>query len=145
MSIARIASRREVSEPFTSTRSSTMKYVLMYTNRPDLDAAVPEERRAEVYQAIFSWFEKHGHVIADGGAELQGPETATTVKYGPNGGEPVVVDGPFSEAKENVGGFSIIDVPDLDTAIAIVKEWPSLEYPGVAVEIRPIIEHSGGM
>jgi hypothetical protein len=122
-----------------------MKYVLMYTNRPDLDAAVPEDRQAEVYQAIYAWFEKHGHVMADGGAELQGPETATTVKYGPNGGEPVVVDGPFSEAKENVGGFSIIDVPDLDTAIAIVKEWPSLEYPGVAVEIRPIIDHSGGM
>jgi hypothetical protein len=145
MSITRIASRREVSAPSTSTRSSTMKYVLMYTNRPDLDAAVPEDRQAEVYQAIYAWFEKHGHVMADGGAELQGPETATTVKYGPNGGEPVVVDGPFSEAKENVGGFSIIDVPDLDTAIGIVKEWPSLEYPGVAVEIRPIIDHSGGM
>ena len=121
-----------------------MKYVLMYTNRPDLDAAVPEERRAEVYQAIYGWFDKHGHVMADGGAELQGPETATTVKYGTNGEEPVVVDGPFSEAKENVGGFSIIDVPDLDAAIAVVKEWPSLQYPGVAVEIRPVVEHSGG-
>jgi hypothetical protein len=64
---------------------------------------------------------------------------------GRTAGEPVVVDGPFSEAKENVGGFSIIDVPDLDTAIAIVREWPSLEYPGVAVEIRPIVDHIGGM
>jgi hypothetical protein len=88
-----------------------MKYVLMYTNRPDLDAAVPEERRAEVYQAIYGWFEKHGQVMADGGAELQGPETATTVKYGPNGGEPVVVDGPFSEAKENVGGSASSTFP----------------------------------
>ena len=122
-----------------------MKYVLMYTNRPDLDAAVPEERQAEVYQAIYAWFEKHGQVMADAGAELQGPETATTVKYGPNGSEPVVVDGPFSEAKENVAGFSIIDVADLDAAIAIVKEWPSLRYPGIAVEIRPIVEHSSGM
>jgi hypothetical protein len=59
--------------------------------------------------------------------------------------QPVVVDGPFSKAKENVGGFSIIDVPDLDAAIAVVKEWPSLQYPGVAVEIRPIVDHSGGM
>ena len=91
-----------------------MKYVLLYTNRPDLDAAVPEERRAEVYQAIYGWFEKHGAVMADGGAELQGPETATSVKSGLNGAAPVVIDGPFSEAKENVGGFSIIDVPDLD-------------------------------
>jgi hypothetical protein len=56
----------------------------MYTNRPDLDAAVPEERRAEVYQAIYGWFEKYGHVMTNAGAELQGPETATTVKSGPN-------------------------------------------------------------
>ncbi len=63
-----------------------MKYVLLYTNRPDLDAAVPEERRAEVYQAIYGWFEKHGAVMTDGGAELQGPETATSVKSGLNGG-----------------------------------------------------------
>ena len=122
-----------------------MKYVLMYTNRPDLDGAVPEDRRAEVYQAIFGWFEKHGAVMVDGGAELQGPETAKSVKSGTNGGAPVVVDGPFSEAKENVGGFSIIDVPNLNAAIAIVKEWPSLGLPGVAVEIRPIVDHSGDM
>ena len=119
-----------------------MKYVLMYTNRPDLDAAVPEERRAEVYQSIHGCFEKHGAVMASAGAELQGPETATSVKSAPNGGAPVVVDGPFSEAKENVGGFSIIDVPDLDAAIAIVREWPSLRLPGVAVEIRPIVDHA---
>jgi hypothetical protein len=55
----------------------------------------------------------------------------------------VVVDGPFSEAKEVVGGFTIADVPDLDTAIAMAKEWPSLQFPGIAVEIRPIIDHSG--
>ena len=83
--------------------------------------------------------------MVDGGAELQGPETAPSVKAGTNGGAPVVVDGPVSEAKENVGGFSIIDVPNLDAAIAIVKEWPSLGLPGVAVEIRPIVDHSGDM
>ena len=118
-----------------------MKYVLMYVNRPDLDAAVPQERRQEVYQAIYGWFEKHGSAMADMGAELQAPETATTVKTGDNGSEPVVVDGSFSEAKENIGGFSVIDVPDLDAAIAMVKEWPSLGIPGVAVEIRPMVEY----
>lgn len=121
-----------------------MKYVLMYTSRPDLDAAVPPERQQEVYRAIFEWFTKHGGVMVNGGAELQGHETATTVKTGENG-SPVVVDGPFSEAKEQIGGFSVIDVPDLDAAIAMVKEWPSLGYPGVAIEIRPIVEHAGMM
>jgi hypothetical protein len=120
-----------------------MKYVLMYTSRPDLDAAVPAERQQEVYGAIYGWFEKYGAVFSDSGAELQGPETATSVKSGSDGDGPVVVDGPFSEAKENIGGFSIVDVPDLDAAIAMAKEWPSLSFPGVAVEIRPIVDHSG--
>ena len=57
-----------------------MKYVLMYTNRPDLDAAVPPERQQEVYQAVYAWFGENESAFADGGAELLGPETATTVR-----------------------------------------------------------------
>lgn len=122
-----------------------MKYVIMFTSQPDLDAAVPEERQREIYQQIFGWFEEHGASFADGGAELQPPSTATTVKSPMEpGGEPIVVDGPFTEAKEAVGGFSIIDVPDLDAAIALARTWPALQVPGVAVEIRPMVDHSGG-
>lgn len=116
-----------------------MKYVLMYTSRPDLDAAVPPERQQEVYGAIYAWFGQNASAFVDGGAELLGPDTATTVRTG-EGGDPVVVDGPFSEAKENIGGFSIIDVADLDAAIALVKTWPLLGLPGNAVEIRPMVE-----
>jgi hypothetical protein len=116
-----------------------MKYVLMYTSRPDLDAAIPPERQQEVNQAIYAWFGQNAAAFADAGAELLGPETATTVRSG-EAGTPVVVDGPFLEAKENIGGFSIIDVPDIDAAIALVKSWPSLEFPGVAIEIRPMVE-----
>ena len=120
-----------------------MKYVLMYTNRPDLDESIPAERRDEVYNAVYGWFVKHEKAFADAGAELQERSTATTVKSPAEaGGEPVVVDGPFSEAKENIGGFSVVDVPDLDAALAMVKEWPALGLPGVAVEVRPIVEHS---
>ncbi len=122
-----------------------MKYVIMFTSRPGLDAGVPAERRDEVYQQIFQWFTDHDSEISDGGAELQAPTTATTVKAVDGGGQPVVVDGPFSEAKESIGGFSIIDVPDLDAAIALARTWPSLSFPGVAVEIRPIVDHSADM
>lgn len=114
-----------------------MKYVIMFTSTPELDAAVPEERAKEVYGRIWDWFQTNADQIADGGAELLPGSTATTVKHGAEG--PVVVDGPFSEAKEVVGGFSVIDVPDLDAAIALVKTWPSVELPGVAVEIRPMV------
>ena len=76
--------------------------------------------------------------MADSGAELLGVETATTVRHGSGGA--VVVDGPFNEAKEVIGGFSVIDVADMDAAIALTKTWPNLALPGVAVEIRPMVE-----
>jgi hypothetical protein len=120
-----------------------VKYVLMYTSRPDLDAAIPQERAEQVYGSIYGWFEKNASAFVGNGAELQEVSTATTVKAGENGA-PVVVDGPFNEAKEVVGGFSIIDVPDLDAAIALAKTWPSLDFPGIAVEIRPIVDHGEG-
>lgn len=115
-----------------------MKYVIMFTSRTDLDAAVAPERRQEVYGRIYQWFGEHADKFSDTGAELEDVATATTVKYGDSG--PVVVDGPFVETKEVIGGFSVIDVADLDAAIALVKTWPSLELPGVAVEIRPMVE-----
>lgn len=114
-----------------------MKYVIMFTSTPELDAAVPAERAQEVYGRIYEWFGVHSDKFDDSGAELQPVTTATTVKHGADG--PVVVDGPFSEAKEVIGGFSVIDVPDLDAAIELVKTWPSLEFPGIAIEIRPMV------
>ena len=115
-----------------------MKYVLMYTSRPDLAANADPEAAQALYKRVYEWFTEHAGVMVDSGAELLGVETATTVKHGDSGS--VVVDGPFNEAKEVIGGFSVIDVPDLDTAIGVVKSWPLLELPGVAVEIRPMVE-----
>lgn len=119
-----------------------MKYVIMFTSTPELDAAVPPERAEAVYRRVYEWFEEHDAQIADGGAELEPITTATTVRGGAEDGGAearVVVDGPFSEAREVIGGFSIIDVPDLDAAIAMVKTWPMLDLPGTSVEIRPMI------
>jgi hypothetical protein len=115
-----------------------MKYVLMFTSRPDLAAGVDPEAAQAVYKRVYEWYGEHADVIADSGAELLGVETATTVRAGSNG--PVVVDGPFNEAKEVIGGFSVLDVPDLDAAIAVTRTWPMLEIPGVAVEVRPMVE-----
>jgi hypothetical protein len=117
-----------------------MKYVLMFTSRPDFDAAVDPEHAQAVYKRVYEWFQENGAAgrIADSGAELHPVSTATTVKHGDDG--PVVVDGPFNEAKEVIGGFSVIEVPDMDAAIAMAKTWPPLELPGVALEIRPMVE-----
>ncbi|TFC40268.1 YciI family protein [Cryobacterium sp. TMT2-42-4] len=114
-----------------------MKYVIMFTFDPELDAQVPADRMQGLYARAYEWYGVNAAQIAAGGAQLQPVETATTLKYSESG--TVVVDGPFSEAKEVVGGFDVIDVPDLDAAIALVRTWPFLELPGWGVEIRPIL------
>jgi hypothetical protein len=115
-----------------------MKYVLMYTSRPDLATDADPEASQAIYKRVYEWFQDNAGVMADSGAELLGVETATTVKHGDEG--TLVVDGPFNEAKEVIGGFSVIDVADMDAAIEVVKSWPLLEQAGVAVEIRPMVE-----
>ena len=94
----------------------------------------PTPEQQAVYQDIFKWFETNGPSIADGGAELQPTSTATTIRK--QGGKVSVVDGPFIEAKESIGGFTIFEVPDKAAAIAIAKTWP-----GHAIEIREIVDH----
>ena len=115
-----------------------MKYVLMYTSTPELDAQADPEAMQAIYQRVYEWFGANEGVMQDSGAELLGIETATSLKFADGG--PVVVDGPFNEAKEVIGGFSVIEVPDMDAAIAVVKSWPLLDLPGGSVEIRPMVE-----
>jgi hypothetical protein len=50
----------------------------------------------------------------------------------------MVVDGPFIEAKEVIGGYAIVEVADLDEALQMAKTWPGQ----TSVEIRPVVDHS---
>ncbi|MGH6994341.1 MAG: YciI family protein [Stellaceae bacterium] len=70
-----------------------------------------------------------------GGAGLKGTATATTVRT--SGGKKTVHDGPFAEAKEQLGGFYLIDAASLDEAVAIAKKIPVLQDG--AIEIRPLL------
>jgi hypothetical protein len=70
-----------------------------------------------------------------GGAGLKGTASATTVRAG--NGKRTVHDGPFAETKEQLGGYYLVDVPDLDAAIAIAERLPL--SPGGAVEIRGLL------
>jgi hypothetical protein len=70
-----------------------------------------------------------------GGAGLKGTGTATTVRT--SGGKKTVHDGPFAEAKEQLGGFYLIDATDLDEAITIAKKVPVVQDG--AIEIRPLL------
>jgi hypothetical protein len=68
------------------------------------------------------------------GERLRGISTTTTVHVA--SGRTHVVDGPYAEAKEQLGGFHVIDVPDLDTALAWAARCPSASRG--RVEVRPV-------
>jgi hypothetical protein len=70
-----------------------------------------------------------------GGAGLAATASATTVRT--TDGKKTVHDGAFAETKEQLGGFYLIEAPDLDTAISIAKQVPVLQNG--AIEIRPLL------
>jgi hypothetical protein len=114
-----------------------MRYVLVYSNRPDLAATVPPELMGQAYGAIAGWFEEHGAAFVGCGAQLEDPGTAKTVRHTADG-DLNVTDGPYTAAQEQMIGFSVIDVPDQDAAVAIARTFPLVRLPGGAVEVRPI-------
>lgn len=71
------------------------------------------------------------------GAGLQTSDTATTVRT--QSGAQAVHDGPFAETREELGGYYLIDVPNLDEALAWAHKVPVSE--GGGVEVRPLIAH----
>jgi hypothetical protein len=72
-----------------------------------------------------------------GGDALQPIATATSLR-GNGDGEPIVSDGPFAETKEQLGGYYLLDVPDLDAAIKAAKMCPGLGFG--TLELRPVME-----
>ena len=72
-----------------------------------------------------------------GGAELDSPSTATTVRV--EDGEVLTTDGPFAETKEVLGGFYLIDVENLDEALDFAAAVPAAKRGG-SVEVRPLME-----
>lgn len=122
-----------------------MKYVLMFADTVEAQdqwEKMPKQQVAAAYEHVNKWFEEHGKAgRLVGGEELQGPRSSTTVRF--RNGKPVVTDGPFIEAKEIIGGFAIVEVKDLDEALAMAKTWPG-GGEGRIVEVRPVVEHANG-
>jgi hypothetical protein len=117
-----------------------MKYMLLFVDDQEAFNSMTPEVQGQMYQQIGEWWEKHaaaGRIV--GGEQLQPPNTATTVRHPRQGGEPVTTDGPFMEAKEGIGGFAIVQVPDLDGALELARTWPAR---GV-VEVRPVVADAG--
>ena len=72
--------------------------------------------------------------VMKGGASLQPTMTATTVRV--RDGKTAKTDGPFAETKEQLGGYYVIDVPNLDEALKWAAKCPGAK--GGSVEVRPL-------
>jgi hypothetical protein len=71
------------------------------------------------------------------GEQLQPVETATTVRV--QGGQTLLTDGPFVDAKEHLGGYYVVEADELDAALEIAARIPVARMGG-AVEVRPLVE-----
>jgi hypothetical protein len=101
----------------------------------------PDPKKREAYWAVWPAYTKalKDAGVFVGGAGLEPPGTATTLKF--NGDKRQVQDGPFADTKEQLGGFFIINVPDLDTALDWAARCP--RSPGRVYEVRPNITPRG--
>lgn len=112
-----------------------MRYVvLMYADEKvwataDEQARLDEIRRHDRFSELVR---DHPAMSMQGGEALQTADTATTLRR--VDGERVVTDGPFAESTEQLGGFYLVEAPDLDTLLAAIEELP--EY--YALEVRPV-------
>ena len=111
-----------------------MKYVMLILNTEAADKLTAEEYQAWSSE-IMAWYEKNGTsgVLADGGAQLQAPDTAKTVRASG------VTDGPFMESKEVLGGYSVLETETIDEAVEVTKSWPGVDRGLVTIEVRPVV------
>ena len=112
-----------------------MKYMLLiWANEKAYDSLPPADakRGMEAYLAYTEALKKAGvHV---GGERLQNTSAATTVRT--VDGKTQVLNGPYTETKEQFGGYYMIDVPDLDAALAWAARCPGASHG--TIEVRPI-------
>jgi len=111
-----------------------MRYTLMLNHVEPAPGEIPEDELAS-FQAAFDAYAKDLEAagVLRAAEILSSSELTTTVTV--RDGALKVQDGPFAEAKEMVGGIFVIDVPDLDAALAWAERCPAAQY-GV-IEVRP--------
>jgi len=118
-----------------------MRYMLLiYTDQSQFDGM----DEADMQDGMQAWFTYDAEIKGSGaspaGDALQPTATATTVRD--DGGKPLVTDGPFAETREQLAGYYLLDVANLDEAIEWAHKCPAATYG--TLELRPIQEFEQG-
>lgn len=114
-----------------------MQYMIMFSETPAHFAEREDPVAAPAYwgawNAYIGALGQAGIIVSGNG--LHGPATATTVRV--RDGQRLVQDGPYADTKEQLGGYFVIEVADLDAAIDWASKAPSAAYG--SVEVRPVL------
>jgi hypothetical protein len=113
-----------------------MKYMLLIYHEEEIWNRHSEVERQAIYgeyRQIIQELNTGGKYVV--GDQLQPATTASTVRV--RDGKQLVTDGPFAETREQIGGFFVIEVNDLDEAQSIAARIPSARMG--AIEIRPLV------
>jgi hypothetical protein len=102
---------------------------------PDWDAGLSREETQQRMDRVMAWFDglqargivRAGNPLARKGVVLSGKNSRE------------VADGPFTESKEVIGGYLVLQVAVLDEAVAIARQCPTLDF-GITVEVRPMLD-----
>jgi hypothetical protein len=120
----------------TLFEEATMKYALLiYSNDASANFNnLPEAEQSAIMGEYFAIGQSPG---VYGGEQLQGVETATTVRV--QNGRSLTTDGPFADTKEVLGGFYLLEAAGLDAALEMAARIPAARMGG-AIEVRPLVE-----
>jgi len=112
-----------------------MKFMVLIYNDPELLGALPQREFDETMRGCI----EHAHELQQQGfliesQQLEEPATAKSIRV--RNGKTTTIDGPFSETKEVLGGFNLIEAENMEEALRIAAEFPWAETG--CVEVRPV-------
>jgi hypothetical protein len=113
-----------------------MRYICLGHVEPGAFEKMPESDRNSMLDECFGYndeLRRNGHLVAE--QPLQPADTAVSVTW--RNGKVVVMDGPYAETKEHLGGIQVLEARDLNHAIQLVSRHPGLKWKCGTVEIRP--------
>ncbi len=115
-----------------------MTHYLLSVYQPDGPIPAPDRMRqiTQDIEALNRQIRAAGAWVFAGG--LQPPDTARVLRAGDAGADVLSTDGPYIEGKEHLGGFTIVDTPDLDAALGWGRKFAAAT--GLPVEVRPFAQ-----
>lgn len=113
-----------------------MKYLILIYGNEAAEAAMTQDEQQAVWGAHLAYAQElHARGVMVGGEALMPTAAATSVQV--RGGQTLTTHGPFAETVEQLGGFYIVECPNLDDALAWAAKNPTAQYG--TIEVRPVM------